>query len=604
MTSSDDARLQLDLLPLADRLALLNRADAEVPTLVAAAADQVARLVECAVGVLRAGGRVVYLGAGSAGRIAAQDAAEVEPTYGVEGAFVAVVAGGADALRDAAEGLEDDEEAAAADLDEVGLGPRDLLVGVSASGTTPYTRAGLAAARRRGAASAAVVCAPGSPLAREADIAVVVPVGPEIVEGSTRLAAGTAQKLVLNQLSTLVMVELGHVYGNLMIGVRAENAKLRARARHAVAVASGRPDAEVDAALAAAGGEARVALVLLKLGVDAEAARGRLARNAGDVRATLGERGTAREAGRAVGVDVGGTKIAAGLVDRAGRVLARAEVPTPATAEDLDRAVVAVVDAVGADPGVPVGVATAGLVDPRAGVVTAVNVDWVDRPVRNGLSVLLERRVVVENDANAAAWAEYRFGAGRDAASLVLVAIGTGLGAGLVLDGRLEVGAHGLAAEVGHACLVPGGRPCPCGLRGCWERYTSGSALVAAAVALGPGWLPADPAAIGPAVVAAARAGDARAADLVTEQGRRLGQGIALLTSVLDPDLVVVGGGMAALGDLILEPARAALAEDVSPALHRAVPAIVPAALGNDAGIVGAADLARTSTRSILSSGG
>jgi N-acetylmuramic acid 6-phosphate etherase len=601
---SDDAFAQLDLLPLPERLALLNRAEAAVPHLVAAAADQVARLVECAVAVLRAGGRVIYLGAGSAGRIAAQDAAEVGPTYGVDGAFVAVVAGGA--LRDAAEGLEDDEEAAVADLDAVALGPRDLLVGVSASGSTPYTRAGLAAARRRGAACAAVVCSPGSPLAREADLAVVVLVGPEVVEGSTRLAAGSAQKLVLNQLSTLAMVELGHVYGNLMIGVRAENAKLRVRARRAVALASGRPDAEVDAALAAADGEARVALVMLKLGVDAEDARARLTRTAGDVRATLGERRPVprpgvprREAGTAVGVDVGGTKIAAGLVGRTGHLLARAEVPTPAGADELDRAVVAVVDAVRPDPDVPVGVATAGLVGTTTGVVTAVNVGWVDRPVGQGLSVLLKRRVVVENDANAAAWAEHRFGAGRGAATLVLVAIGTGLGAGLVLDGRLEVGAHGLAAEVGHACLVPDGRPCPCGLRGCWERYTSGSALAAAAAALGPAWLPADPVAIGPAVATAARAGDARAADLLTDQGRRLGQGIALLTSVLDPDVVVIGGGMAAVGDLLLVPARAALAEGVSPALHRTPPAIVPAALGNDAGIVGAADLARTSTRRI-----
>jgi N-acetylmuramic acid 6-phosphate etherase len=302
MQGSDDAPMQFDLLPLADRLVLMNRADDAVPALVAAAADQVARLVECAVAVLRNGGRVVYLGAGSAGRIAAQDAAEVGPTYGVERAFVAVVAGGVDALRDPAEGVEDHEEAAAADLDVLGLGPRDLLVAVSASGSTPYTRAGLGAARERGAGSAAVVCTPGSPLAREADIAVVVPVGPEIVEGSTRLAAGTAQKLVLNQLSTLVMVELGHVYGNLMIGVRAENAKLRARARHAVTIASGRTDAEVDAALTAAGGEARVALVMLKLGVDAEDARARLARTAGDVRTALGERPPEQALGNHVGI--------------------------------------------------------------------------------------------------------------------------------------------------------------------------------------------------------------------------------------------------------------------------------------------------------------
>ena len=316
MTTEDHAATPLDLLPLSARLARMNARDAAVPALVAAAADQVAALVDRAVAVLRGGGRVMYLGAGSAGRIAAQDAAEVGPTYGVEGAFVAVVAGGADALRDAAEGLEDDEEAAAADLDAAGLRPGDVLVAVSASGSTPYTRAGAAHARRRGATTAAVVCTAGSPIAHEADLAVVVPVGPEVVEGSTRLTAGTAQKLVLNQLSTLAMVELGHVYGNLMIGVRAENAKLRARAHRAVAAASGRPDAEVDAALTAAQGQARVALVLLRLDVDAEAARERLAASGGDVRAALGERASAARlhtdprAGRATGTAVGSTSAA------------------------------------------------------------------------------------------------------------------------------------------------------------------------------------------------------------------------------------------------------------------------------------------------------
>jgi N-acetylmuramic acid 6-phosphate etherase len=606
--TSELERAELDLMPLAGRLALINRADAAVPALVAAAAPQVAELVERAVVVLHAGGRVVYLGAGSAGRIAALDAAEVGPTYGVEGAFVAVVAGGAGALCDATEGLEDDEDAAAADLAAAGLGAADLLVAVSASGSTPYTRAGLAHGRARGAVCAAVVCAAGSPMAREADLAVVVPVGPEVVEGSTRLAAGTAQKLVLNQLSTLAMVGLGHVYGNLMIGVRAENAKLRARARRAVASAAGAEglgaidEDAVDAALAGAGGEARVALVMLRLGVDTATARARLAAVAGDVRAALGERDQVpaprlrtapRVAGTAVGVDVGGTKIAAGLVDGSGHVCVRSELPTPRTPDELDRALVAAVAAVRPGPDVPVGVATAGLVDPVAGVVTGVNVPWVAHPLRDRLSALLGGPVAVGNDADAAAWAEYRFGAGRGADSVVLLTIGTGLGGGFVLRGRPVAGAHGLAAEVGHVCLVAGGRPCPCGLSGCWERYTSGSALAAEAARLGPAWLPADRAAVGPAAVAAARAGDPVAVELLAEQGRRLGQGIAMLTSLLDPDVVVVGGGMATLGELLLAPARAALAEGVSPALPRTLPSVVLAALGNEAGVVGAADLAR-----------
>ena len=596
----------LDLLPLADQLAVMNRKDAVVPGLVAGAADQVILLVERAVDVLRAGGRVVYLGAGSAGRIAAQDAAEVGPTFGIEDAFVAVVAGGANALRDAAEGLEDDEDAAVADLAGAGLSGADLLVAVSASGTTPYTRAALAEARRRGATCAAVVCAPGSPMADEADLAVVVPVGSEIVEGSTRLAAGTAQKLVLNQLSTLAMVALGHVYGNLMIAVRAENLKLRARVRRAVVAASGQDADTVEEALTAADGDAKVALVALRLDMDAATARARLAAAAGDVRAALGERTALASSSRprvatrvgaaAVGVDVGGTKIAAGLVDAAGAVTGRLEVPTPARADELEQAIVAAVQAVRAEATVPVGVATAGLVDPGTGLVTGVNVPWARHPLGARLQALLDGPVVVANDANAAAWAEYRFGAGQDAAALVLLAVGTGLGAGIVLRGRLEPGAHGLGAEVGHACLVPGGRPCPCGLRGCWERYTSGSALADEAARLRPAWLPTGGRGVqgvGQAALAAARTGDADAAALVAEQGRRLGEGIGMLTWVLDPDVVVVTGGLSAFGELLIEPARVCLRTVAGSLPGRTLPRIVPAALGGDAVLTGAADLAR-----------
>lgn len=163
-----------------------------------------------------------------------------------------------------------------------------------------------------------------------------------------------------------------------------------------------------------------------------------------------------------------------------------------------------------------------------------------------------------------------------------------------MLGGRIETGAHGLGAEVGHACLVPRGRPCPCGLRGCWERYVSGSALAARARALAPAWLPEDPAEVGPAAAAAARAGDARAAGLLAEQGRRLGQGIALLVALLDPDVVVVGGGLAALGEVLLGPARQRLADGLAPSLPRTPPRLEAASLGGDAGIVGAADLALT----------
>ena len=282
-------------------------------------------------------------------------------------------------------------------------------------------------------------------------------------------------------------------------------------------------------------------------------------------------------------------------MDADGRVTARTESRTPATSDELERAVVAAVAAVRPSPGLPVGVATAGVVDPRAGVVTGVNLAWAGHPLGDRLTALLDAPVAVENDANAAAWAEYRFGAGRGAHALVLLTLGTGLGAGFVLGGRLEVGARGAGAEVGHACLVPGGRSCPCGLRGCWERYASGSALAADVAAAAPGWLPDDRADAGPAAVAAARAGDATGVDLLAEQGRRLGQGIAMLTWLLDPDVVAVGGGLAAAGDLLLGAARASAAEGASPVLGRTPPRIVAAALGTDAGVVGAADLARGS---------
>jgi N-acetylmuramic acid 6-phosphate etherase len=603
----------LDLLPLREQLARMHDHEAAVPGLVAAAAGQVAALVERAVAVVRAGGRVVYLGAGSAGRIAAQDAAEVGPTFGVpEGTVLAVVAGGAQRLQDAAEGLEDDEDAAAADLDAVGLSSRDLLVAVSASGSTPYTRAGLRVARQRRSVSAAVVCAAGSPMAREADHAVVVPIGAEVVRGSTRLAAGTAQKLVLNQLSTLTMVRLGHVYGDLMIGVRPDNTKLRARVLRAVAIASGGSEAQAAAALEAAGGNGRVALIVARLGVPAEDARRLLAAAGDDVRAALGERPDPAERpealdrgrrattggrgrGLAVGVDVGGTKVAAGLVDGCGTVLARIQVDTPADARALDEAVVHAVRAVApADGGgdLPVGVATAGLVDPdRGGVRLAANLPWTGHPVRERLQLLLGRPVSVDNDADAAGWAEYRFGVGTGARQLAVITVGTGLGGALVLDGRLRRGGSGQAGEFGHLCLVPGGLPCGCGARGCWERYCSGSALAAEAGADAR------------AVSAAALAGDARASALVEGQGRRLGEGIAVLVAVLDPDVVVIGGGLAALGERLLGPARLALAERLGASRGGTPPRVCVGNLGNDAGIVGAADLARRTAGSLICEG-
>jgi len=281
----------LDLLPLADQLARMNARDAAIPAVVAAAAPQVHAVVERTVTAVHAGGRVVYLGAGTPGRLGVLDAVELGPTFDVaDGSFVAVAAGRVDPLRGADDSQEDDAEAAVEHLDAVGLGAGDVLVAVSASGTTPYTLAGVRLARQRGAASVAIVCVPGSAMALEADLPVLLPVGREVLQGSTRLGAGTAQKLVLNQISTLTMVQLGRVYGDLMAYVRTDNIKLRARARGIVETASGRPGHAVAAALTAADGDARVALVSLRLGVGAQEARELLAAAGGDLRTAMGER--------------------------------------------------------------------------------------------------------------------------------------------------------------------------------------------------------------------------------------------------------------------------------------------------------------------------
>jgi N-acetylmuramic acid 6-phosphate etherase len=255
--------------------------DAAVAGTVARAGDELAAAIDEIAARLSVGGRVVYVGAGTSGGLAALDAAEVGPTFGSPpGEFLAVVVDHEEA--------EDDEERGAVELRALGVGSRDVVVGVSASGSTPFTLAAVRAARESGAYCVAVVCAPESLLEASADIAVVADVGPEVVSGSTRLKAGTAQKLVLNAISTISNIRLGRTYAGLMVGVAPQNAKLRARARRNVVLASGRTEAEVDAALEAASGDARVALVALLAGVDPKAARERLAEAGGSVRLAVG----------------------------------------------------------------------------------------------------------------------------------------------------------------------------------------------------------------------------------------------------------------------------------------------------------------------------
>jgi N-acetylmuramic acid 6-phosphate etherase len=267
----------LDLRSTRDLVRLLNDADATVPDAVAAAGDALAAAIDAIVERLRRGGRLVYVGAGTSGALAALDAAECGTTFGSPpGEVVAVVAD-----RDAD---EDDRAAATNALLELALRPEDCVVAVSASGSTPFVLAALEAAREAGALGVAVAALHGSRAAALADHEVVAAVGPEVVAGSTRLKAGTAQKLVLNTISTVTMIRLGRTYGGLMIGVAPGNEKLRQRARRNVVLASGAPEERVDEALEAAAGDARVALVALLAGVDATAARERLEASGGSVR--------------------------------------------------------------------------------------------------------------------------------------------------------------------------------------------------------------------------------------------------------------------------------------------------------------------------------
>jgi N-acetylmuramic acid 6-phosphate etherase len=271
----------LDLRATADVVRALNAANAIVLDALREAEGALVALVDAA--AARAG-RVVYVGAGSAGQMAAADADEWGPTFSVaESAVVALVAGASLPLGPLREGAEDDADAGAAELGALAPTPDDVVIGVSASGHTPYTLVALRAARDAGALTAAVVCAPDSSMAAVADHAVVLPVGPEVIAGSTRLKAGTAQKLALNAFSTALMVRRGRTYGNLMSSMRVANAKLRERAVRICCLAAGCDDERARAALAGAGDEIEVALVMLLAGVDAPAARERLA-VAGSVR--------------------------------------------------------------------------------------------------------------------------------------------------------------------------------------------------------------------------------------------------------------------------------------------------------------------------------
>jgi N-acetylmuramic acid 6-phosphate etherase len=273
-----------------DLVELMNAADATVAAAVAAATSAIAGTIDAVSTRLRDGGRLVYVGAGSSGLIAALDASECEATFSTEpGQVVALVAGGTTVRPLVQAAAEDDREAGVADVAAIGIGPADAVVGISASGSTQYVLAALDAAGTAGALTACVVSSPESPLGSIVDHEIVVAVGPEFIAGSTRLKAGTAQKLVLNTISTISMIRLGKTYGNLMVDVVAANEKLAERVRRIVAAATGASEPEIESALAEADGDARVAIVAIVAGVDVQAARQRLDAADRSIARALGE---------------------------------------------------------------------------------------------------------------------------------------------------------------------------------------------------------------------------------------------------------------------------------------------------------------------------
>ncbi|GAB4053150.1 ROK family glucokinase [Catellatospora paridis] len=309
-----------------------------------------------------------------------------------------------------------------------------------------------------------------------------------------------------------------------------------------------------------------------------------------------------------IGVDIGGTKVLGGVVDPDGTVVATNRRDTPAGDVAATRDVIIdVVKDLSAEHEVDaVGIGAAGWIDAtRSTVLFAPNLAWRDEPLRDYVAKAVNLPVVVENDANVAAWAEFRYGAAADAEdSMVMFTVGTGIGGGIVLGGGLVRGAHGIAAEIGHMLAVPDGHVCGCGRHGCIEQYASGNALVRFARA-GAQAEPERAALLlgkadgkvenitGPIVTAAAQAGDEVAIDAFTQIGYWLGQGLADLVQILDPQVLVVGGGVIDAGDLLMTPARQSYLDSLAQRGRLPVAELRAAKMGNVAGLVGAADLAR-----------
>ena len=314
----------------------------------------------------------------------------------------------------------------------------------------------------------------------------------------------------------------------------------------------------------------------------------------------------------AIGIDIGGTKVAGGVVDEHGRVLTRARRDTPHRSMSpgvVESTIVEIVDelldAVGRDRITAVGIGAAGFVAAdRATVVFAPHLSWRHEPLRENLQRRVRVPITVDNDANAAAWAEWKYGAAQGESHVMMVNLGTGIGGGIVIDGRVQRGRFGIAGEFGHMQVVPNGLRCECGNRGCWEQFASGNALVREARSLIAANSPmvtdllssvgGDPANLtGPLITAAAQAGDQTSIELLAEIGHWLGVGIANLAAAFDPGTFVIGGGVSAAGPLLIDPARDMFRRQLAGRGYRPEATIVAAQLGNEAGLIGAADLAR-----------
>jgi N-acetylmuramic acid 6-phosphate etherase len=290
-TESVDPRFaEIDRMSVAELATTMNAADASVPGAVAAELPSIVPAIEAASERMQRGGRLVYVGAGTSGRIGVLDASECPPTFGTPPELVfGIIAGGPDAIVNPIEGAEDDAEAGAAAIDSAGIGPNDTVIGIASSGRTPYVVAAVARARELGALTVGLSCNRGTPLSDAAEMPIEVGVGPEVLTGSTRLKAGTAQKLVLNMFSTIVMVQQGKTYGSLMVDLKPTNRKLRERAIGMVSTIAGVTREVAQGVLEQANFDVKTAAVMLRFGLDREAATARLVAADGRLRAALGE---------------------------------------------------------------------------------------------------------------------------------------------------------------------------------------------------------------------------------------------------------------------------------------------------------------------------